>query len=75
MTKLLEKAVETVRALPQVEQDEIARAMLALAGDGQEPEPIDPAHLPRVLEGLTQARRGERATPEQVETALRRFET
>ena len=74
MRTLLDKAVETVRALPQIEQDEIARAMLALAGDGQAPEPIDPARLPCLMEGLAQAKRGERASPEQVDEAMRRFE-
>ena len=55
MTKLLEKAPEAVRRLPPGSQDEIARAMLTLAGDEGELETIDPAHLPAVLEGLAQA--------------------
>jgi len=71
MSKLLDQAVETVRALSAEDQDEIARAMLALAG--AEPEPIDPAHLPAVLEGLAQARRREFASPAEVEAAFRRF--
>ncbi len=74
MSKLLDQALDTVRALSPAAQDEIARAMLALAGKDTEPEPIDPAHLPAVLEGLTQAKRGERATPEQVEAVFRRFD-
>src|SRR5882672_5593455 len=57
MTKLLERALEAVRQLPPDSQDEIARAMLNLAGNEGEPEEIDPAHLPDVLEGLAQARR------------------
>src|ERR1700730_5407686 len=56
MTKLLEKALEAVRRLPPRSQDEIAQAMLTLAGHEGEPEAIDPAHLPAVLEGLAQAR-------------------
>ena len=72
MSKLLDQAVETVRALPTRDQDEIARAMLALAD--AEPEPIDGAHLPAVLEGLAQARRREFASPADVEAAFRRFE-
>ena len=52
MTKLLQKALEAVRLLPPENQDEIARAMLALAGDDSEPEAIDPAHLSEVLESL-----------------------
>jgi hypothetical protein len=56
MTKLLDRALEAVRRLPADTQDEIARAMLTLAGDEGEPEAIDPAHLPDVLESLAQAR-------------------
>jgi hypothetical protein len=55
-------------------QDEIARAMLTLAGDEGEPEAIDPAHLPAVLEGLAQAKRRQFATDEEVEAAFRRFD-
>jgi DNA-binding TFAR19-related protein (PDSD5 family) len=73
MTKLLQKALETVRLLPPENQDEIARAMLALAGDDSEPEDIDPAHLADVLESLAQAKRGEFATDAEVEAAFRRF--
>ena len=68
MTKLLEKAVEAVP------QNEIARAMLALAGDEGPPEDIDPAHVAAVLEGLAQAKRREFATDEEVEAAFRHFD-
>lgn len=74
MTKLLEKAVEAVRKLPSDDQDEIARAMLTLASGG-EPEQIDAAHLPAILEGLAQARRREFATDAEVEAAFRRFDS
>jgi len=74
MTKLLEKAVEAVRKLSAREQDEIARAMLLLAEQDDEPEPVDPAHLPAVLEGLAQAQRREFATDAEVEAAFRRFD-
>jgi hypothetical protein len=73
MTKLLEKALEAVRRLSADDQDEIALAMLNLAGN-DELEDIDPAHLPEVLEGLAQARRREFATDADVEAAFRRFE-
>jgi hypothetical protein len=73
MTKLLEQALEAVRRLPPDIQDEIARAMLSLAGDEGEPEPIDPAHLSDVLESLAEARRREFATDAEVEAAFRRF--
>ena len=74
MTKLLEKALEAVRRLPPDSQDEIALAMLTLSGNEGEPEEVDPAHLPAVLEGLAQARRREFATDDEVEAAFRRFE-
>jgi len=74
VTKLLEKALETVRRLPPDSQDKIARAMLTLAGREEEPEDIDPAHLPDVLESLTQARRRQFATETEVEAAFRRFD-
>ena len=74
MTKLLERALETVRRLPPADQDDIALAMMSLARtDGEAPEAIDPAHLPDLLEGLAQARRGAFASDAEVEAAFRRF--
>jgi Ca2+-binding EF-hand superfamily protein len=72
MTKLMEKALEAVRRLPPDSQDEIARAMLTLAGE-DEPERIDAAHLSDVLESLAQAQRRRFATDAEVEAAFRRF--
>jgi hypothetical protein len=74
MTKLLEQALQAVRLLPAESQDQIAHAMLALAGKDGEPESIDPAHLPDVLESLAQARRRQFATDAEVEAAFRRFD-
>ena len=74
MTKLLDQAIEAVRRLPADSQDEIARLVLDLAKEEGKPEPIDPAHLPTVLEGLAQARRGEFASDAEVEAAFRRFD-
>ena len=74
MTKLLKKALEAVRRLPPDGQDEVARAMLSLAGDAGQPEEIDPAHLADVLESLAQAKRREFATDAEVEAAFRRFD-
>jgi hypothetical protein len=74
MTRLLEQALEAVSRLPPQAQDEIARAMLQLAASGGEPEDIDPAHLPAVLEGLTQAERRQFASDVEVEAAFRRFD-
>ena len=55
MTKLMEKALETVRQLPPEQQDD--RAMLTLAGDEGELEEINPEYLSDVLESLAQRRR------------------
>ena len=74
MTKLLEKALRAVRNLSSSEQDEIAAAMLRFA-ERDEPEPIDPLHLPAVLKGLAQATDGEYSTDTEVESAFRRFES
>jgi hypothetical protein len=75
MTKLLQLALEAVQKLPPDGQDEIARAMLALAGgDDRMVEPIDPSHLPDVLASLAQAQRREFAADEDIEAAFRRFE-
>lgn len=74
MTKLLDKALDAIRRLPAEEQDEVARTILHLAAGDGEPEPIDPTHLPAVLEGLAQARRREFATDAEVEVAFRRFD-
>ena len=73
MTKLLEQALEAVTRLPPEPQNEIARAMLALAAHEGGPAAIDPAHLPDVLESLAQAKRRPFAT-EAVEAAFRPFD-
>lgn len=68
MTKLLEDALEAIRQLPANEQDEIARAMMALAGgrvDG-EPVPLTPAELAAIARSKAAAARGEFASEEQV---------
>jgi hypothetical protein len=74
MTKLLDKALEAVRRLPPGTQDEIARAMLSLAGDEGPLEQIDAAHLPAVLDALSHAKRRQFAADDEVETAFRRFD-
>jgi hypothetical protein len=73
MRTLLDQALDAVRGLPQDAQDHIARVMLALANHEEEPEPIDPEHLPAVLNGLAQMERGELATSAQIEAAFKRF--
>ena len=74
MSKLVDDAVAAIRKLPADTQEELARLVLRLAAGDEEPEPIDPAHLPAVLEGLAQAKRGELASEAEVEAAFRRFD-
>ncbi len=75
MTELLDKALAAVRKLPARSQDEIAKAILRLARDSAAPETADPAHRAAILEGQSQARRGDLASDAEVETAFRRFDS
>jgi hypothetical protein len=52
MTKLLDMAIEVVRALPPETQDEIARVVLQMAEAGRDPEPITADQLAYVLDRL-----------------------
>lgn len=72
MTQLFEKALAEARRRRPQEQDIIAQMMLA-ALRADEPEPVPPEHLEAVLEGLSQARAGNLASPEQVTAAFRCF--
>lgn len=71
MTELLDRAIARVRVLDAPEQDRIAEAMLSLAGM-DDPEEIDPRHLPDVSASLAEADRGEFATEEEVAELFRR---
>ena len=67
MTKLLEQAIETALRLPPDEQDEIARAILQLAGGGEMPPiPLTKDERDAVAKSKAAAARGEFATDEQV---------
>ncbi len=68
MTELLKEALEAVQLLPADSQDEIARAMLALAG-GQargEPVPLTAEERAAIARSKDAAARGEFASEEQV---------
>ena len=73
MTDLLHEALEALQRLPPERQDYIARAILALADDG-EPEEIDPRDLSAVLDGVAQIARGEFASDDEVEGLFRLLE-
>jgi hypothetical protein len=66
MTQLLEHAINTVRALPPETQDDLARALLQLAGEEQPLIRLTPEDEASLDESLAQAERGEFATDEQV---------
>ena len=69
MTKLLDDAVAVVRQLPSDNQDEIARAILQLAGaDLSEPIPLSSEELAAIARSKAAADRDEFATDEEVRT-------
>jgi hypothetical protein len=66
MTKLLEQAVETVRALPVETQDDLARLLLQFAGEEQPVISLTAAEAASFGKSLEQAARGDYASDEQV---------
>jgi hypothetical protein len=66
MTKLLEQAIETARALPPDMQDEVARVLMALAGDARSTIPLSAEEAASFDESLSQAERDEFASEEEV---------
>jgi hypothetical protein len=67
MTKLLDEAVEAVRRLPSNDQDDIARAIMQLAGaDLPAPVVLSPEEREAIARSKAAADRGEFATDEQV---------
>lgn len=73
MTKLMEKALNAVRAWPADRQDEAAKLLLALDRLGPGPYRASPEELAAIDEALEQVERGERASPAEVEAAFARF--
>ena len=71
MPATIDQAINALRQASPQRQSEIADYIIQLAKD--EPEDIDPAALPAVLEGMAQAKRREFATDEQVAAAFTRF--
>jgi hypothetical protein len=66
MTKLLEQALEAVRALPPEAQDDIARVVFQLARDEEPPVPLSAAERDAIDRSKAAAARGEFATDDQV---------
>ena len=68
----IDDAIDALRKLPPDRQQELAGYIFHLATDERQPEDIDPADLPSVLEGLEQAKRRQFASPERVAQVLGR---
>jgi ABC-type uncharacterized transport system involved in gliding motility auxiliary subunit len=66
MTELLERAVKATRNLPATLQDDIARVMLALAGEEQPVVQLTAEEELSFSESLAQAADREFATDEQI---------
>jgi hypothetical protein len=67
MTKLLEQAIETALRLPADQQDDIARAILQLAGRRDVAAvPLTPAEREAIAKSKAESARGEFATDDQV---------
>ena len=67
MTKLLDQAIAVARQLPPDDQDEIARAIMQLAGaDEAPPVPLSPEEMEAIAKSKAAAERGEFATDEEV---------
>jgi predicted transcriptional regulator len=71
MTKLLEQAIESLKKLPESDQDEAAEFLFDLMAHGT-PIALDDETRASVREGLAQARRGEFAPDEEVEAFFAR---
>jgi len=66
MTRLFEQAIETVSALPDDMQDDLARMLLQFAGVEQPPYVLTPEEAADIDASLAEAERGEFATDEEV---------
>jgi hypothetical protein len=70
MTKLLEHAVDSVRALPPEVQDELARLLLQVAGEEQPVIQLTAEERADLAEADAEIARGEFATDEQISAML-----
>jgi hypothetical protein len=72
MTKLLDKAIEKTRALPEADQDAIALLVLEALESGDDTIPLDAEARAAIDEGLEQARRRDFASDEEIAVLWRR---
>jgi hypothetical protein len=72
VTKLLEKAIATIRDLPDSDQDEAAEVLLSFASRLRGPVRLDAETRAAINEGSEQARRAEFASDAEMEAFFRR---
>ena len=72
MTKLLERAFQKVRELPDQDQDALANALLSITGEDTGVVHLDDETRAAVEEGLAQAERGEFVSDDVVAEADKR---
>jgi hypothetical protein len=72
--KALEIAIEKLKALPAEKQAWGAEVIEEIAAANDEPFRIPDDHLPGVLEGLSQAGRGEFASDEEMAALWKRWD-
>lgn len=72
MTKLLDEAIATIRALPDEEQDLAAEMLMIVAGRRDAPYQLDEDERKAVQQGLAEADRGEFASQTEVDAVLKR---
>ena len=73
MTKLLEQAIEKVQALPADMQDQVARMLLAYAGNEELIIGLTPEEEADLYKALTEMARGEIASDAEVEAVLSKY--
>ena len=66
MTKLLQKAIEKIREMPEADQDLAAELMLNIAARKHEPIPLDDETRAAIRRGIEQADRGEFVSDEEM---------
>jgi len=74
MTELFKLAVETTSKLPDELQDEIAQAMLSLAGEQLPPIGLTAEDEASLAESLAQSARGEYASDEEISAIWAKYD-
>jgi len=74
MTRLLEQAVAAVSALPDEQQDELARVLMQLAGIEQPIYILSPGEEADLAEADAEIARGELATDEDVRAMWAKYD-